>query len=485
MNSLLRPHQQTAVAHLLTVLALNGAALDGSDTGTGKTYVATAIAATLNVPTLVVVPKIAVTAWSRCAETFGTRFSILNYEMIRTGRTPYGHWDNNPPPGFEREEFFKCQCCQLEVDFDNYRPCYTHHLGIHCIDTKKLKWKYGKFHWHPGIKFMVLDEVHRCGALAGLNYEMLVAAKRQGIKTLALSATPATSPLGLKALGYLLGLHGLADFPRFAREHGCRPDPRFHGWKFFGGKAQQLGYMVGISQDLFPKRGVRVRTADIPGFPARTITAELYDLKEAGRIEQLYAEMALQLAALRERGRGDLSPDAPITKILRAREEIELLKVPVVVELVEDALAKGQSVAVFVNFSSVLAALRAKLHCNCYIDGKQTAKVRADCIDSFQADESHLILANTKAGRESVSLHDLLGDRSRLGLVMPGHSAVDMKQVFGRLPREGGKSAAVYRVILAAGTVETSMHRALAGKLNNLDALVDADLAPDNLSLAA
>jgi hypothetical protein len=68
---------------------------------------------------------------------------------------------------------------------------------------------------------------------------------------------------------------------------------------------------------------------------------------------------------------------------------------------------------------------------------------------------------------------------------MPNHSAAKMRQLFGRLPRDGGKSTAYYRVLLAAKTIETNIHRALRTKLNNLDALNDADLNPGNLIIRA
>jgi hypothetical protein len=58
-----------------------------------------------------------------------------------------------------------------------------------------------------------------------------------------------------------------------------------------------------------------------------------------------------------------------------------------------------------------------------------------------------------------------------------------MRQIFGRLPRVVGKSKSFYRVLFAAGTCEVPMHRAVSAKLNNLDALNDADLMPENLRL--
>ena len=50
-----------------------------------------------------------------------------------------------------------------------------------------------------------------------------------------------------------------------------------------------------------------------------------------------------------------------------------------------------------------------------------------------------------------------------------------------RFPRVDGRSRSIYHLLLAAGTSDVQVHRALKSKLDNLDALNDADLCPDNL----
>lgn len=482
---LLRPHQAEPVKRLTGILSASDCALDFSDTGTGKTYVACAVAKLLKLPTLVVAPKISLTAWHRVAEHFGDTISTVNYEMLRTGRTPFGHWDNNPPVGFAREEFFVCQCCQRPVDFENYQPCYCHPAGFHCLITKKKRHNYGKFNFHPAVKLVIFDEVHRCGEADSLNDRMLVAAKDR--KILALSATAATSPLKMRALGYVAGLHNLTPsqglgFTTWAYRQGCRLEPQ-RGLQWRIGEAKQLEVMDSIRASL-SARTVRVCTKDIPGFPERDITAELYDLDAAGQIDKLYAEMTDPLAALAERMEHDVAPDSAITKILRARQKIELLKVPIAVELAQDYLAKGYSVALFVNFQQTVAELARRLNCAAIIDGTPAGvRNRQQHIDDYQCNKIRLIICNNEAGGISVSLQDLDGNHPRVGIVFPNFSAVSMRQVFGRLHREGGRSRCHYRVIFAAKTVEIKSHRALTSKLNNLDALTDGDLTPVNLKL--
>jgi len=485
---MLRPHQIEPAARLLGALAKHRAGVDLSDTGVGKTYVASSVANTLNVPTLVICPKIARTAWHRAAESFGTVFSVTNYERIRTGRTPYGTWQHMPCKDKPEPEFF-CQSCQCKVDLENFTPCYTHHAGIHCIFAKKTDWNYGEFRYSPRIKLLVFDEAHRCNGLDSLNADLLIAAKRQGIPTLCLSATLATSPLQMRALGYLLGLHTLVPrgglgFYEWAAKYGCRRDPTIGpGVHWLVSELKQRQIMSEIHTKISDKT-VRVRTGDIPGFPERDIQAELYDLEESGKIDELYAQMREPLAELRERSALDVAPESALTKILRERQKVELLKVPIACELAQDYLDKGFSVGIFCDFTGTLRQLAKRLSCDCVIDGSPDGvRNRQRYIDEFQMNKQRLILIQNKAGGICISLQDLDGEHPRVGIVFPTFSIVDMRQDMGRFHRDGGKSKCFYRVIFAANTVETQVYAAWRAKGNNLDALNNLDMIPEKIPI--
>lgn len=488
----LRPHQVAPYEHLLRLIKQGRTGLvDWSDTGTGKTYVTAALLATLKLPTLVVGPKISKTAWENASAHFGDSVSFLGYEMLRTGRTPFGWWEKTPPADYSAERRLVCTNCLQEFDVLKPHPCYCHPQGIHCVETKKSSWNYGKFQFAPEVKAVVFDEGHRCNGVDSLNSEMLIGAKRDGKLVVCLSATPACSPLDMKALGYTLGLHTLRKSPRglglsftnWVGRYGCRHVPS-RGLQWLVGKDRQLEVMSQLRDEVIPNYGVRVTTGSIPGFPARTIMSELYDLDED--VDKVYAEMESPLTELEERASHDRDPNNPMTRILRGRQKVELMKVPVAIELAQDYLAKGLSVALFVNFKQTLDELCARLNCDCFIDGSPDGvKNRAENIARFQSNQSRIIVVNNQAGGISVSLHDLDGRFPRMGIVFPCFSATVMRQVFGRLPRDGGKSPCFYRVIFAAKSVEVPLHRGLSQKLNNLDALVDADLTPENLQFAA
>lgn len=493
----LRPHQREPFAHLNSVLRQFRSGVDQSGTGTGKTYVGAAVAIHSREPALVVCPKIARSAWERAAEYLGEKISVINYEMLRTGNTPFGRWSNANP---KATTYLHCEICQCRVRETNPQPCPHHPRGIHCVLTKRTAPRYGTFSFHRSIETIVFDEVHRCNAVDSLNADMLIAAKRSRAKVLGLSATMAHSPIQFRALGYLLDLHNLdADkvekapigvrlklpsFKRFAEGYGCRFDPRFHGWKWFAGAESQKEIMANIRASIIPARGVRVCAEDIPGFPERDIQAELYDIDDPEKVDGAYTKMAAALEEHALRKSGDVNAEHPLTKILRARQEVELLKVPIFAELAQDYLDKGFSVACFVNFRQTIEELQKLLPSARIIDGTpESVRTRQETTDLFQSNVCRSLLVNSEAGGICLSLHDLFGGFPRVGLVSPCFSAVTLRQVFGRFQREGGKSWSYYRIIFANKTVEMPIWRAVRPKLDNIDALTDGDLTPENLRL--
>lgn len=479
---MLRPHQIDPAKELLEILRVFDAAVDMSDMGIGKTYIAAWVAAQLHIPTLVVCPKISISAWHRAAAAFGDTLSVINYEALRTGNHPFGNWSRAARP---REIYFQCINCQRRFKpEEDIPPCYCRTDGIHGFETRRKSQSRGSFNFHPAVGCIIFDEVHRCSGIDSLNAEMLIGAKRGGKRILGLSATPGTSPLHFRALGFALGLHKLGDFFTWASRLGVRRIPG-GGFKWMVSAAQQKIVMAALRASIIPERGIRVTIDSIPDFPECDITAELYNLKGSERIEELYAQMADAIKQLRNTMLDDKSPDHPLTKLLRAQQEIELLKIPIAEELTADYLAKGFSVAIFTNYSQTITELSKRLKTKLIIDGSpHGVKNRDESIEKFQDNTGRVILANSKAGGVSISLEDRDGEHPRVGLVFPGTSATDFRQVCGRLRRHGGKSKSHYRILFADTPSDRAIHRNLSPKLDNLDALNDSDLTPENLHFA-
>ena len=161
---------------------------------------------------------------------------------------------------------------------------------------------------------------------------------------------------------------------------------------------------------------------------------------------------------------------------LRHRQEIELVKVPLFVDMINDALEEGNSVAVFVNFTDTLHAIAKRINTTCIYDGKVPDNIREDNKNKFQHNEERVILISVQSGGGGLGLHDLYGGHPRLSLISPSHSYVNMRQVIGRIWRDDAKTKAVQKLVCVANTVEENVYNNVIKKLNNLDMLNDGDL---------
>ena len=106
-----------------------------------------------------------------------------------------------------------------------------------------------------------------------------------------------------------------------------------------------------LHTDIFINRGVRLTRDTIPNFPESEIIAECYNMDDADvkKINECHAEMQKELKELAKLTKTDKASE--LTAILRARQQIELVKVPLFIDMIEEGLENGMSVVVFVNFT--------------------------------------------------------------------------------------------------------------------------------------
>ena len=400
-------------------LELHGVAADGSDTGTGKTHKVLYLAKEYGFRILVLAPKSACIEWENAAAQWGVGLTAINYEQARSTKTKWGRW-HVPDMGFGRK-----------------------------AKSKVFEWLL------PSDVVLVFDEAHKCGGMDTLNAALLIAARRQHIPHILLSATLLENPLRGRAIGYSLGLHKLHDFVQWCAHRGVRKG--FFGleWKPHLNKKnpRTTEQVMEEMRVMMGERFTRIRKAEVPNFPANQVipqfvqTDEMPDLGEAS-----------------EYG-------------MEARAAVELLKVPHIAEQAEDLVEAGYSVPIFVNFSATRLALAEKFPTAGMIFGGQTQKERATVLNDFQHNHNPLLIIMAQAGGQSINLHDLHG-RPRAAIISPGWSATEFLQVIGRVHRAGALSPAINYVLYAAGVpVERRMRTRLEAKLNNLTALNDADFA--------
>lgn len=435
----LRPWQVNSVSKLCSVIKKWGCAIDGSDVGIGKTYIACGVARELDMDILIVCPKAVMESWRRVVVNHfkmkNKLIGIINYEMLRVGRS------------------------------DSLIASYVKNRKTH---IEEFKWKI------PKSTLIVWDESQKLKGAKTKNSEVCIKALKEGYKMLFCSATNATNPLELRTVGMAIRLfENNQQYYQWLYRHGVSKG-RF-GLQFNGNR----DVLKKLHKDIFVDRGSRLTRDTIPNFPESQIIAECYDMEEEAqkKINSIYHEMETELAKLNKKIKKEKNDSASeLTAILRARQKVELVKVPLFVEMIEEALENDMSVVVFLNFTETISALSKRLNTQCIVNGIVSDKVRQQNIDDFQSDKERIILVNIAAGGAGLSLHDLNGKYPRISIISPSYSAVQMRQATGRVWRDSAKSKSIQKIVFVTKTVEERVCEAVNQKLKNMDLLNDGDL---------
>ena len=424
----LRDYQKAPAKKLLKCVNTDKVSVDGSDMGTGKTYVNSWVAAKSGRPVFVVCPKVVIKPWREVLEMAGANVvDIASYQKLTRG----GH------PNVTR-------------------------VG------KELKWVL------PRNCLIIFDESHNCNGWNAeegptLNGKLLIAAgTKPGVKVILASGTLGDEPNKFYSVGLVLGLHQGFDFVPWCEDLGCRLN-------IFG----QLEYrttsngILTIREAIHPRRGIRITKRDLPeDFPIRIVDLHQVDASEEDRaafdsLEKELVELALKV---------DNDYDNSHVEILRARQEAEFLKVPHLIRLTVDALDDGCHVAIFVNFTPTIEMLSEQFGTTCIVDGKTSQKKRDANIAAFQANEEPVILVNLQAGGVGLSLHDLQGGFPRRSLICPTFNALHLAQAVDRTHRNGAKTPSHSTIVCFNYGIEKGICQKVQRKLNDLSKLNDNEL---------
>ena len=453
-DGLLEPQKQHAVK-LLNSLHLNGVAFDSSQTGCGKTYVAAWVAKNYNAPVVVICPKVVKKTWNTVLAAFGIKAHlVVNYEKITRGNTP--HYTYTRP------------------EYDNAKYWW---------ESKGINVNF------PDNALVIVDEVHKAKGLHSLNSELITAIKNAGMNLLMLSATAATNVTEMKAFGFVTNLHNGSQFRNWTLTNGVKYN-NYGAMVWDSSLAEcQMG-LKNIHNSLVNVMQMSSRmTRDMFGtiFPDNRISADSFDLGAVNtkKFNDLAAQMEAELAALDERAKTYSEHHFAI--MMRFRRHAELLKVPVMVEWIEDMFDEGISPIVFINFNDTKDAIMNRLSklkkfdglIGCIVGG-QTEKQRNQDIEDFQSDKKRVMIVNIAAGNAGVSLHDLNGKFPRHTLINLSWSAINLLQSLGRAHRAEGKSPVIQKILFATGTIEDRIKNRVEVKLKNIDLLNDGDLNPES-----
>lgn len=414
----LYPKQESHKKHLLSVLQQHRSGIDSSATGTGKTIIGADIAKDMALPTLVIGLKSTLKWWETTLKDQGVKnFDVINYEKLRMGKSRYGGW------------------------------------AVTGAWTSKM----------PTDSLIIWDECQRCQGLTTLNAKMMLGSKAH--YNLLCSATAAENPAEMRASGYILGLHNLRDFWAWAKARGCVPN-QWGKLEFYGKKE----IIQKLHDDIFPEHGSRLTVADLSDHFTETqiITTPLVFGKQ---VEDIYKQMEEEIRDLENRClRDSKHPEAQILIAqLRARQKVELLKVPLIVEMTNDLVDEGMSVVVFFNYDASIEAFKKHYPLDIkIIRGGQSSSERQDAIDSFQNDLVRCCVCNLQAGGVSVNLHDINGNFPRASILSPSFNPKDVLQAIGRVHRFGGKTPTQQHILFAANTIEEKVEQAVRAGIENI-----------------
>lgn len=436
----LRSWQVESVSKIVTSINKNDCAIDGSDLGTGKTYVAIAVARELKMKMVIICPKAVMLAWKRViCDHFKMKdklVDVINYEQLRIGKK------------------------------DNKIASYVTNRKTH---HEKFIWKISK------DTLIIWDESQKLKNWKTKNSKTCIEALKQGYKMLFCSATNATNPLELRTVGTCLKLFkGASAYYQWCYEHGVARG-RF-GLEFTTDMKLRQKVLKKLHHDIFINRGVRLSRDSIPNFPESEIIAECYNMdeQEVRMINQYHKEMEIELKRLAKIIIKDKASE--LTAILRMRQQTELVKVPLFINMIEEGLENEMSVVVFINFTETLQALSKRLKTKCIFDGKTKESIRQQNVDDFQNDKERIILVNAQSGGAGLTLGDMIGKYPRLSLISPSYSAIIMRQCLGRVWRESSKTKSIQKIVFVANTVEEKVCENVQEKLKNLDILNDGDM---------
>lgn len=432
----LLPYQADPVASLCAILSKEQFAVDLSDTGVGKTVMALTVARELSLKPFIVCPKAVIPSWKRWAKHVGVEPElVINYEKLRTGKTKWARKTGRKQPGHTTYE-------------------WNHLTKDHLV---------------------IMDEAHVAKNKASATGQMVAALKAGKAKGLALSATMAESPLDMKNIGYLLDLHKYTDFYKWAAKLGCKRG-KYNSWEFCGSQSD----IQTLRSLILPHKGIRVtRQEAAEHFTHSQIIAETYDIGDDETIwmQQAYERMQNEIDEARTLlSRAEAQKSARVA-LLRARQEAELLKVPVLAQMALDHVLEGCSVAIFTNFRETVEQLNKLLPRAAIVQGGQDPEERERSIQGFQSGAKDIIILNLQSGGTGIDLHDTTGGRQRVSLICPTFDARLLKQALGRIDRSGAKSDTIQKIVYAAGSeIEERCCDVVRAKCDNIDLLNDGEL---------
>jgi SNF2 family DNA or RNA helicase len=433
------------------------------DTGTGKTFMALAMAKEINRVPFVICPLSVLSYWAEKLEEFEMEtYGIVNLETFKNGRI---YRD------FTFKNKMKCDFVQeIEDEYKGVRTYYQWDL--------------------PEDAILIIDEAHKCKAPSTDNGKLLMSAKQlidQRIPVLLLSATIAEKQTDMKIPFYLFDfIHNVREFNSYVKSLKYKY-PQYHVHRLRGESKTSIETRRENAKAMIIYEEIReyisrIRIKDLGDmFPSNQWCAQLFTTESAAIICQKYAELEEHLKALKG-NQEEEKENHHLACCTQLKMEIEYLKIPIFIEQAQIMREQGKSVIIFVNYTRSLEIIADRLEIRCKVYGLQSQTPngmdeRRKGIELFQTNKERMIICNSRAGGQSISLHDTDGGYPRGVLLNFTDKAGDLLQCLGRAARAKTKSPVIQRIICAANVpYEQTVMKNINRKLMNISAINDGDL---------
>ncbi len=438
LSNLLLPFQVPHVIELGQIFDKRVCIINTSDPGVGKTPMSCCLSKWKNRRLFILAPKNSLSHWFATAARFGCDLlGISNFEAIKNGK----YYENVEQYLADK----RVDCPYIELNVDENTP---------------YRWSF------PDNMLLIVDEIHKGQHNTTATTHLILSAKtifEEDGKMLILSATITDRIECFRTVASLLGL--VQDYGKHA----------FAAWvknvkKTYPG----LTIEEAIHKILYPNYGNRLCIKQIKAqmrrmnqqqiFLENNITAEVYDVspETEKEIAGAYNDINDALIALKNK---EKTEQCFLTIMLRARQRIELLKVPVLAMEAMQFLVNNKSVCIFVNFNETIDQLFAIMDDFVHeefksfvtiIRGGQNSQERTYNQESFQNNRSKLLICNIQAGGECISLGDTDGEHQRVSLISPPWSGIKLSQCLGRTYRANSKSDCIQKIVYCKGKVSNN-----------------------------
>lgn len=500
INDKLLPYQVPHKMQIMECLIERNRVLDASDTGTGKTYVTLAVCKELGLKPFVICPKAVVPVWADVCKYFNLGYlGLSNYEMLKNCRYYTENFESTVCPYMDKELKKKPEKKKpekktlLEITREKRVAHFENSVDdiIEKIEEKndeddkgpieKEKYDVEYIFYLPEDVIVIFDEAHRCKNLSSQTSKLLLGLSKCKNKIMILSATITDKIKCFQPFGIFFGFYSDTKQYRMWMNRELKINSVSKKFSVLDEDTQKLKI---IHDKIFPNYGSRMKVKELIEaklFPETQIQANCYYLENHIEIDKLYHEIndAVLTYAVKE------MKAEMLARLIYCRQRMEMLKMPIIFDLIEEGLNDGYSVVVFVNYTESLNYI-------CYhmkqllektynskistIVGGQSFEDREININEFQLNDTRLMISMCQAGGVGLSLHDVHKTHPRMAIISPTWSGDQIKQILGRVHRAGGTHS-IQKLVYVAKTYEEKICELIKKKLSVIDSINDGDFS--------